>query len=276
MGGFSDLFSGGGALFQWSTVSSGSFTTPIAGKYRITLIGVGSGASVSQAGSSGAIAQSLVSLPAGTVITSTHGAPGTGHNTTPVTGGNSTVSATGMTTLSCTAGSPLSPGVASGGNVFNRNGVAGTTAPNRGGSSVAVYGTGYAATGLGGAGVGESAPLSGMHYIGGAAIRGITNSSIFIGGRLLQPAGVGGTNGVATTTSSADACGRPGGGGGALDGGSGGTGMRGGMFAGGGSGTSGNSPGGAGGVGGGGGGTGNGTGAGGNGGEAMTIIEWME
>ena len=259
---------GGGVPHQWATASSSTFTAPVTGKYLITLVGVGSGASNTQGGSSGAIAQSLVTLTAGTVVTCTHGTPGTGHTTTPVTGTSSTISASGMTTLTCTAGTPSSPGTASGGNVFNRNGVAGAVSTYRGGSSVAVYGTGYAAAGQGGAGCGEGAPVSGMPYLGGAAIPGLTNTSLYLNGRLLAPAGIGGTS---SATTPADACGRPGGGGGNDSS----VGGRGGMFAGGGAASNTNTFGGRGGVGGGGGGTGLGTGAGGNGGEAMSIIEYM-
>lgn len=269
---YSTVFAGqsGGTPRQWFTVTSANFVTPRAGKYRITHVGVGSGASNTQAGSSGAIAQSLVTLAAGVTITCTHGAPGTGHTTTPVTGGTSTVAATGLTTLTCTAGTPSSPGTASGGNVFNRNGVAGAAAAGRGGSSVAVYGQGYAATGQGGAGTGESAPLAGFNtQAGGCAIPGLVNISGHLNGRLLQPAG---TGAPLNAVSQAEAIGRPGGGGGNDASGGG----RGGMFAGGGASSATNSPGGRGGVGGGGGGTGLGTGAGGNGGEALTIIEFVE
>lgn len=273
---YSTVFAGqsGGTPRQWATATSANFVTPVAGKYRITLVGVGSGASNTAAGSSGAIAQSLVTLAAGVTITCTHGAPGTGHATTPVAGGTSTVAATGLTTLTCTAGLPATPGAASGGNVFNRNGVAGAAAAGRGGSSVAVYGTGYTATGRGGAGTGESAPLAGFPNLGGSAIPGLANVSNHLNGRLLQPAGIGGTG--SSTGGSVEPFGRPGGGG-ASD--STGSGVRGGMFAGGGSGVTyygQDTSGGRGGVGGGGGGTGTGTGVGGNGGEALTVIEFVE
>lgn len=265
---FFEVGGAGGFPHQWATALTAAFTAPITGKYLITLVGVGSGASNSQGGSSGAIAQSLVTLAAGTVVTCTHGTPGTGHATTPVTGTTSTISASGMSTLTCTAGTPASPGTASGGNVFNRNGVAGAASASRGGSSVAVYGTGYAATGAGGAGTGEAAPLAGMTYLGGAAIPGLSNMSGYLNGRLLQPAGIGGAQ---NATTPADAVGRPGGGGGNDASGGG----RGGMFAGGGASAATNSAGGRGGVGGGGGGTGLGSGVGGNGGEALSIIEYV-
>lgn len=264
--------SSGGTQLQWFTATSATFTAPVAGKYRITLVGVGSGASAVAAGSSGAIAQSLVTLAAGATVTCTHGAVGPAGGLTA--GGTSTVEATGMTTLTCTAGLPATPGTASGGSVFNRNGVVGAAAVRRGGSSVAVYGTGYAATGEGGAGTGESAPPAGFPSQGGGAIPGLANVSGYLNGRLLQPAGIGGT--ASATFGSADPFGRPGGGG-SYDGL--GSGVRGGMFAGGGSGTTSygpNASGGRGGVGGGGGGTGAGTGVGGAGGEALTVIEWTE
>lgn len=270
---YSTVFAGqsGGTPRQWFTATSATFTTPVAGKYRITLVGVGSGASNSAAGSSGAIAQSLVTLAAGITVTCTHGAVGPAGGASA--GGTSTVAATGMTTLTCTAGLPATPGTASGGNVFNRNGVAGAAAVRRGGSSVAVYGTGYAATGEGGAGTGESAPLAGFPSLGGSSIPGLANISGNLNGRLLQPVGIGGTS--SAVAGSAEPVGRPGGGGAALSS----IGARGGMFAGGGSGNTNagaNADGGRGGVGGGGGGTGVGTGVGGAGGEALTIIEWTE
>lgn len=270
--GYSATFGGqtGGTPRQWATATSATFTTTRAGKYRVTLVGVGSGAAnAAQAGSSGAIAQSLVTLAAGVVLTATLGAPGVAA-ASPTPGGTSTISGTGLATLTCTGGTPSVPGVASGGNVFNRSGVAGSVGASRGGSSVAVYGAGFAATTQGGAGVGESAPVTGMIYVGGAAITGLTNVSSHISGRLLQPAGIGGYG--MTTASFPDAVGRPGGGGGYDINGQG---YRGGMFAGGGGATS-NSPAGKGGVGGGGGGSCLGSGTPGGGGEAIAIIEWME
>lgn len=270
--GYSATFGGqsGGTPRQWATATSATFTTPRAGKYRISLVGVGSGAAhATQAGSSGAIAQSIVTLAAGVVLSVTLGAPGVAA-TSPTPGGTSTITGTGLATLTCTGGTPSVPGVASGGNVFNRPGVAGAVGASKGGSSVAVYATGFAATTQAGAGVGESAPPSGMIYVGGAAITGLSNVSSHLGGRLLQPAGIGGYGN--TTAASPDAVGRPGGGGGYDINGQG---YRGGMFAGG-AGAIGNNPAGKGGIGGGGGGSGavNSTGAG--GGEAMAIIEWIE
>lgn len=271
--GYSATFGGqsGGTPRQWATATSATFTTPRAGKYRITLVGVGSGAANSaQAGSSGAIAQSLVTLAAGVALTATLGAPGLAA-ASPTAGGTSTIAGAGLATLTCTGGTPSVPGVATGGNVFNRPGVAGAVGPSKGGSSVAVYGTGFAATTSGGAGVGESAPTTGMIYAGGAAITGLTNISGHVGGRLLQPAGIGGYG--MTAASSPDAVGRPGGGGGSDINGYG---YRGGMFAGGSGAAGSGCPAGKGGVGGGGGGSCSSGGAGGNGGEAMAVIEWME
>lgn len=263
----------GGTPQQWATAISAIFTTPKAGKYRLTLVGVGSGASATQSGSSGAIAQSVVTLPAGVSITCTHGVVGTGSASAPVPGGTSTIAAPGITTLTCTGGTPAAPGVASGGTVFNRNGVVGSVGSSRGGSSVAVYGTGFTATGPGGAGTGTPGPIAGYPQIGGGALPGLSNVSSHLNGRLLQPAGIGGYANAATT---AEAIGRPGGGGGNDFNG---IGQRGGMFAGGGGGIPGaysNNPGGQGGVGGGGGGSPAGSSSPGPGGEALSIIEWME
>lgn len=270
MGSLSTTFgaSGSGGTPEQRVITvSGTFVTPKQAKYRITLIGAGCGAAnASQAGSSGAICQSLVTLAAGVTLTISLGTRGLA-GATPTPGGTSTIAATGLTTMTCTAGTPSAPGTASGGTEFNRSGVAGAVGSGKGGSSVAVYGTGYAATSQGGAGVGESAGLTAG---GGSAIHGLTNVSAFLNGRVLQPAGIGGK----ALNGGGDECiGRPGGGGGYDS--TNGSGYAGGLFAGGGGAS--NYYGGQGGeLGGGGGSCTGGTYTGGNGGCAGAIIEWVE
>ncbi|MFN3359136.1 MAG: glycine-rich domain-containing protein, partial [Pseudomonas sp.] len=91
MSNFSTLFGGGGISAMYSIFvaeSSGSFTTPVKGTYRITAIGGGGGGAPTGGGGGGAggFAQSIVELPAGVTISYTVGAGGSpnaaGNNTT--------------------------------------------------------------------------------------------------------------------------------------------------------------------------------------------------
>jgi hypothetical protein len=182
----SQFFGGGGVPIQYSTNTSGSFTTPVSGKYLITAIGGGGGGGAvgERGGGAGGLAQSLVSLSSGVVLTLTVGAGGAGGNP-GVAGGTTTVTGSGITTLTANggaggAGTGGAGGTASGGNIMNVTGGSAGNGAYFGGGAVGVYGT-TPATSAGqfvGASV-TGAPLVGIEH----------NSGGFIGGRLLQPSG---------------------------------------------------------------------------------------
>jgi hypothetical protein len=180
----SQFFAAGGVPIQYNTNTSGSFTTPISGKYLITAIGGGGGGWLGEnarGGGGGGLAQSLVSLSSGVVLTLTVGAGGAGGN--PGTaGGTTTVSGSGITTLTANGGAggtnsgSTAGGTASGGNIMNVTGGIASNQISSGGGAVGVYGTTPAASG---------------HMVGasaGGALLDIPHSGDgFLGGRLLQP-----------------------------------------------------------------------------------------
>jgi hypothetical protein len=180
----SQFFGAGGVPIQYSTNTSGSFTTPVSGKYLITAIGGGGGGSTNnngRGGGGGGLAQSLVSLSSGVVLTLTVGAGGAGSD--PGTaGGTTTVTGSGITTLTANGGAggassgSTAGGTASGGNIMNVTGGIASNQINSGGGAVGVYGTTPAASGYL---VGASA--------GGALLDIPHAGDGFLGGRLLQP-----------------------------------------------------------------------------------------
>lgn len=148
MSNLSQFFSGGGGsgfynqrVYQAST----TFTVPQDGDYLITAIGGGGGSENdpnANGSGAGGLAQSLVSLTAGTVLTLTIGAGGL-----RVSGGNTTVTGSGLTTLTANGGNQGTVaaggagGTASGGNVMNvTGGDGGTTFAFRTGGAVGING----------------------------------------------------------------------------------------------------------------------------------------
>jgi hypothetical protein len=182
----SQFFAAGGVPIQYSTNTSGSFTTPVSGKYLITAIGGGGGGGGTGArgGGGGGLAQSLVSLSSGVVLTLTVGAGGAG-GYPGTAGGTTTVSGSGITTLTANGGA-ISTGTggaggsASGGNIMNVTGGSAGNGDYFGGGAVGVYGTTPAASSAQYAGASVTgAPLVGLYH----------NSGGFLNGRLLQPPG---------------------------------------------------------------------------------------
>lgn len=182
----SQFFAAGGVPIQYSTNTSGSFTTPVSGKYLITAIGGGGGGGGTGArgGGAGGLAQSLVSLSSGVVLTLTVGAGGAG-GFPGTAGGTTTVSGSGITTLTANGGA-ISTGTggaggsASGGNIMNVTGGSAGNGDYFGGGAVGVYGTTPAAS---------SAQYTGASVTGAPLVGLYHNSGGFLSGRLLQPPG---------------------------------------------------------------------------------------
>lgn len=190
------LASGGNPLyFEKVFLTSTTWTVPVTGKYLVTAIGGGgSGAAGVQttffigSGAAGGLAQALVPLAAGTVLTITCGAGGAavagsttataGNNggTTTVTGDVLNLIANGgqggVTNFNTTS---ASGGTASNGNVMNVTGGNG----RRGGGAVGVYGTGYSGglVALSGAGTGGSPEDVTNGYPGTGLISGLEAST---------------------------------------------------------------------------------------------------
>jgi hypothetical protein len=182
----SQFFAAGGVPIQYSTNTSGSFTTPVSGKYLITAIGGGGGGGGGGAyrgGGGGGLAQSLVSLSYGVVLTLTVGAGGAG-GYPGTAGGTTTVSGSGITTLTANGGAISTGtggagGTASGGNIMNVTGGSAGNGDYFGGGAVGVYGTTPAASSVQYAGASVTGALVGVEH----------TSDGFLGGRLLQPLG---------------------------------------------------------------------------------------
>lgn len=219
MSNFSDFFGGGsgGIPQQRSFITSGTFTAPVTGKYLLTAIGGGAaGTSEGRGGGAGGFAQKPVTLAAGDVITFSVGAGGASSG---ATGGTTTLTAPGVS-LSAGGGTSTAGGSATGGSLNTTGGVSGNS-NGSGGGAVGVYGVGYgsaASMNSGGGGVGEA---STTNPGGGALGKGYKLAGPAFGaGRLLQPLGEIGGDGVV------GAEGRPGGlfsgGGGGRSGGAGG------------------------------------------------------
>lgn len=182
----SQFFAAGGVPIQYNTNTSGSFTTPVSGKYLITAIGGGGGGGGTGArgGGAGGLAQSLVSLSSGVVLTLTVGAGGAG-GYPGTAGGTTTVSGSGITTLTANGGAISTGtggagGTASGGNIMNVTGGSAGNGDYFGGGAVGVYGTTPAAS---------SGQHTGASVIGAPLVGLYHNSGGFLSGRLLQPSG---------------------------------------------------------------------------------------
>lgn len=154
-----------------ATVTSGTWTTPVKGRYLVTGIGGGGAGTsnaggVGSAGGAGGLAQSEVDLEAGVVLTLTVGAGGigqTGAYGTGTDGGTTTITCPSFTTLTAYGGKGgtsnyntalADGGTASGGNIMNITGGKG----GRGGGAVGVYGIGYSGNILSNAGAGVGGP----------------------------------------------------------------------------------------------------------------------
>lgn len=257
---------GGGIPFQRVFTTSQTFTAPVDGNYLITAIGCGGGGPGGyQGGGAGGLAQSRVSLVAGDSLVLIVGtSPSLG-----VDGGNTTVTGASVSLVAEGGKSSGLGGTSSGGNILNVDGGSGNlgnAAGGGGGGAVGVYGVvanaataGYGANVSGSTTNGYAIPGLEFSLFQTESAGGLASGHPFIGGRLLQPAGVnfGGNYGS-----------HPGAGGTY----GGGTAGRGGLFAGGG-GSNGSSPGDGGPLGGGGGGGGGSAKT--RGGTGGVIIEWV-
>lgn len=205
--------SGGGLYNQFNRNTSGTFTVPVDGNYLITGIGGGGCGCYGYGGGGGAggLAQSLVTLSAGDVITFVIGAGGASMAAglrDGLPGGTTTVTGPGLSLTANGGGAGINQtngsaggagGTASGGNVMNNTGGAGGnqtfSGANEtcGGGAVGLYGTGFAGSNYGqGGGVG-SAP--GLVASWAAAVekygRSLAMDTIRLrSDRLLQPYGV--------------------------------------------------------------------------------------
>ena len=185
MSSMSQFFSSAGVPAQYAVVASGSFVTPVAGKYLLTAIGGGGGgsntATTGRGGGAGGLSQSLVTLAAGVTLTLTVGAAGT-TALTGVTGGTTTISGSGITTLTANGGvggpavtGAASGGTASGGTLLNVTGGSAGNVNGSGGGAVGVYGVTPDAT-----------TTTAGRSIGPFANQVISPPNMF-NGRLLQP-----------------------------------------------------------------------------------------
>jgi len=183
MSSMSQFFGGGGIPVQLAVTASGTFVTPVAGKYLLTAIGGGGGGSNgggARGGGAGGLAQSLVTLGAGVTLTLTVGAGGA-TGATGSAGGSTTISAPEISTLTANGGAggntttATAGGTASGGNLLNVTGGSAGNTNGAGGGAVGAYGTTPAAT-----------TTNSGRSVGPLADQNCLSPSIF-GGRLLQP-----------------------------------------------------------------------------------------
>lgn len=170
--------------------SSGNFTSPASGKFKVTIVGGGGGGATGNnyagggGGGGGTVIKWYSGVAASTSCTVTIGSAGSG-GSSATAGGNSSFSGSGISTLTASGGSAsgtqqtttVSGGAASGGdvNVKGGNGSAGQNPGINSGAVVGGFGGG-SLCGLGGApGRGNSAGSAATGYGGGGGGGGIDN-----------------------------------------------------------------------------------------------------